>query len=190
MSKLGSLAIPLVVLVAVGSVFATLEAGRVPDWRIELAKYVASRRPPTTVVRVRAVAPARRPWNYRLEMGRPVVDDTVWGSTQLPFPPQRVMCALLESESIARSPTREPAVQVVYICHHSDALWQAGWVIHEHRGDPFSGATHEQLSSLACDLQLTQFKPEHAPLPRAPLLRGADRARDLLPLVLYTPGTS
>jgi hypothetical protein len=93
------------------------------------------------------------------------------------------MCALLESESIARSPTGEPAYQVVYIGHHSDALWKVGWVVHEGRGDPFSRATEEQISLLGCDLDLAQFKPE-----RSRPLHSPDRARDLVPLVIHLPG--
>jgi hypothetical protein len=184
-SKPVSLSIPLIVLVAIGAVFAVMEAGRVPDWQIELAEYAASHQHPTATVRVRSVAPARRPWNYRPEMGQPVVDDTEWGAAELPYPPKRVMCALLESQATARSPTRESAYQVVYICHHSDTLWKYGWVIHESRGAPSSEAIQEQVSALGCDLELAQFTPEQPPPPRSP-----DRTRDLLPLVFHLPGNT
>lgn len=157
MRKVLSLGSALVVLVVLGVALHRLEARRIPDWQIELDKYIASRWPAQANVRVRSVAVAREPWNVRRSMGHPVSSDGMWESVRLPFPPARVICVLLERDE--RTPVQTEVYQVVLVCRHSDGLWKHGWVVHEGFGEPFSQALQEQMSALGCDLTALSVDP-------------------------------
>jgi hypothetical protein len=157
MRKVISLGLALVVLVVLGVAVHRLEARRIPDWRIELDKYIASRWPAKANVRIHSIAVAREPWNMKREMGHPVSSEGMWASVRLPFPPAQVMCVLLERDE--KTPAQGTVYHVVLVCHHSDGLWKHGWVVHEGIGEPFSEALQEQMSALGCDLTALPVDP-------------------------------
>jgi hypothetical protein len=144
-------------LVLFGAAVHRLEARRIPDWHIELDRYIAARWHSEDDVRVRSAVAAREPWNMTPEMSHPVTSDWMWESVRLPYPPGQVMCVLLERD--AEVPVQEVEYEIVYVCHHSDALWKHGWVVHEAGDDPLSEVIRRDLSALDCRLPVNHLVP-------------------------------
>jgi hypothetical protein len=44
--------------------------------------------------------------------------------------------------------------QVVYLVHHSDALYRVGWLAYEGPEEPFDEALRSDLASIGCQLAL------------------------------------
>lgn len=114
--------VPLAVLVfAVGFVVG-LEVRRGPDWRLALDEYVAQQRSPGETLSVQTVVRARKPWNFTPAMGT-----VEWESGIAPsLPPQAVRCALLLRRRPDSAWQDDSRRQVVFVVHHSDALYHVG----------------------------------------------------------------
>jgi hypothetical protein len=154
MKKAIALAVPLVVVVLVTVAVAVLETRRGPDWRRELEEYVAHSVAATDTVAIRAVAEARRPWEFDAEMGAAVREDWRWQSIELTYPPTAVQCVLLERSQESTAVTAEWRHRVVFMAHHTDGLYRVGWVVHEGPRDPFERELLARLDAMGCDLGL------------------------------------
>jgi hypothetical protein len=145
-----TLGVPVAVLVfAVGFVVG-LEVRRGPDWRLELDEYVAQERASGEAIRVEAVVRARKPWNFTPAMG------AAWqgGGIAPSFPPQAVRCALLLRRASDRDGKDGSLRQVVFLVHHSDALYHVGWLAYEGPQEPFGPDLTKHLQRIGCDLRL------------------------------------
>ena len=149
--RLLGVAVPLgVVLFALGFIVG-LEVRRGPNWRLELDAYVEARATTSETVMVDQVTRARRPWNFRPEMGRPA--DV--GALTRPFPPQAVRCVLLvRSRPALDGPHQDLSEEVLYLVRHSDALYHVEWVAYEGPEEPFGPQLKADLASIGCDLVL------------------------------------
>jgi hypothetical protein len=139
-----------VVLFTAGLVVA-LELQRGPNWRLELNEYVARHASPTETVRIAALARARKPWNFTAAMGTPERGAWIVPS----YPPQAVRCALLVHSRLLSSASHDESIrQVVFLVHHSDALYRVGWLAYEGPQEPFGPDLVAHLESIDCDLPL------------------------------------
>ena len=145
------LGVPLALLIFALGFFVGLEFQRGPDWRLELEEYIARHRGPGESITVREVAKARRPSNFTASMGTPDPHDRISPT----FPPQAVRCALLaHGEACRGEAAGEPVRQVVFLAHHSDALYHVGWVAYAGPEEPFGPQLMDHLALIGCDLEL------------------------------------
>jgi hypothetical protein len=145
------LAVPLALLLFAVGFITALEHRRGPDWRLELDEYLASHASPAETLTVEAVVRARKPWHFTAEMGEPESGDWIVPS----YPPQAVRCALLARRSGSGGGAGETAVrQVVFLVHHSDALYRVGWLAHAGPEEPFGPGLRAHLALIGCDLEL------------------------------------
>ena len=151
MKRIIFLAIPFLTLVTVVLSFATLEAQRRPDWRIELDGYITDNFPSETIP-AKEVVVAAHPGTFNGTMGRPVRGHGwQWGIDELPYPPQELRCALLERRVNSTGLTQR---QVVFIGYHTDTLWRMGWLVHAGPEAPFTPEFIADLAELGCPLDL------------------------------------
>jgi hypothetical protein len=151
MKRIIFLAIPFLTLVTVVLSFATLEAQRKPDWRIELDGYITDNFPSETIT-VKEVVVAARPGNFNDAMGQPIRGrGWRWGIDELPYPPQALRCALLERKDNSTGLTQR---QVVFVGYHTDTLWRVGWLVHTGPKAPFTPEFMTNLVRLGCALNL------------------------------------
>jgi hypothetical protein len=145
-AKLIIFAMPLLVLLGVGTTVAALERQREPDWQAALNHYLAQREPSTQRLAVQHMTRASSPQHFQPEMGvAQRLDDWRW-TVQLPYPPDELVCVLLAGEEAQR--------QVVYVGHHTDTLWRVGWLVHQGPASPFPSDLAVDLAALGCDLGL------------------------------------
>jgi len=155
MKKIIALAVPLLVLVGVVMILATLERRRTPDWQTTLNDYISQSALDGESVRVQAVVEASKPWNFTASMGKAVRSSWTWQIAQLPFPPKKLQCVLVERErSPAAGASEEAQRQVLYVAYHSDGLWRMGWLVHEGPQEPFTAQLVTDLDAIGCDLDL------------------------------------
>jgi hypothetical protein len=153
-------AIPLLVLFSVVAVVAGLESRRRPDWQAALDQYLVARSLPSESSSERAsvlhVANAHTPWNFIPQMGVPFRDaDWRWSVDTLPFPPSALYCVLVQHKGVTvPGAGAAPARQVVYVGHHTDALWRSGWLVHTGPHEPFPPELVAQLTRIGCNLVL------------------------------------
>jgi hypothetical protein len=146
-----ALAVPVAVVLFTLGLIAALELQRGPNWRLELDEYVAHHSSPTETVRIAALARASRPWNFTAAMGTPEPGDWIVPS----YPPQAVRCALVERRRTSSSGAGDESVRrVVFLVHHSDALYRVGWLAYEGPREPFGPELVAHLASIGCDLDL------------------------------------
>lgn len=176
--KILTLALPLLILLGTVTTVVALEQQRTPEWQRALNGYLdqsrlddfhsddsrsgdssAVKHSNVLAARVRRVARARLPWNFRAEMGRPVrsTQQWPWAVNQLPYPPDALYCVLVQ-ETVSKfapataTPQMATTRRVIYVAHHSDKLWRVGWMVHEGPIQPFSPALASHLASVGCDL--------------------------------------
>jgi len=148
--KIVALAAPVAVLLfALGFIIA-LERQRGPNWQLELDEYVAQHTTLTETIRVQTVTRARRPSNFTAAMGTPQAGDWIIPS----YPPQAVRCALVVRTHPTDGGEIESVRHVVYLAHHSDALYRVGWLAYEGPREPFGPQLKADLASIGCDLGL------------------------------------
>lgn len=145
-----ALAVPIAVVLFTLGFVAALDRQRGPNWRLELDEYVAQHTTPTETVRIQTVTRARRPSNFTAAMGTARADDWIKPSS----PPQAVRCALLVRSRASGCAQSESVRQVVYLVHHSDALYRVGWLTYEGPEEPFGPQLAADLASLDCNLGL------------------------------------
>lgn len=149
--RIVALGVPLAVLVFALGVVAGLEVQRGPNWRLELDEYVAQDRSPGERVSVQAVVRARRPWNFTADMGTVGPYDGIAPS----FPPQAVRCALLVRHRASDNGVGDESLrQILFLVHHSDALYHVDWLAYEGPEEPFCPQVSAHLERLGCDLRL------------------------------------
>jgi hypothetical protein len=146
-----ALAVPLAVLFFAAGFIVFLEVQRPPDWRLELNEYLAQHTSPSETVRIEAVTRARRPWNFSADMGTPEPGDWIIPSSS----PEAVRCVLLVRSRASDSGAEDESLrQVVFLAHHSDALYRVGWLAYEGPEEPFGPQLMAHLESIGCDLGL------------------------------------
>jgi hypothetical protein len=149
--RIVALAVPLAVLVFTVGVFVALELQRPPDWRLELNEFIARHTWPSETVRIEAISRARRPWNFSADMGTAEPGDWIIPSSS----PEAVRCVLLVRSRRSGSGGEDESLrQVVFLAHHSDALYRVGWLAYEGPEEPFGPELMAHLESIGCDLGL------------------------------------
>lgn len=149
--RIVALGVPLAVLVFAAGVVVGLEVRRGPNWRLELDEYVAQQRSAGETVSVQAVVRARKPWNFTAEMGTVGPDDGLTPS----FPPQAVRCALLVRHRASDDGVGDESLrQILFLVHHSDALYHVDWLAYEGPVEPFGPELTTHLERIGCDLRL------------------------------------
>ncbi len=159
MRKAILLAAPLMVPLIVGVAILLFEAGRPPDWRVELGQYILyqNTHSPETVS-IQAVAKASQPWKFSPAMSTSVFGDSVFrtdnryngrkgGYITLPFPPEQIYCVLLEYGD---------RHELAFVSRHNDQVWWQDWVVHQGSSAPFSFEFRQTVSLLGCDLDLEE----------------------------------
>jgi hypothetical protein len=127
-----------------------LEVRRGPDWRLALDEYVAQQRSLGETIRVETVVRARKPWNFTPAMGT-----VEWESGIAPsLPPQAVRCALLLRRRPDSAWQDDSRRQVVFVVHHSDALYHVGWLAYAGPEEPFGPEETTFLDRIGCELRL------------------------------------
>lgn len=153
--KVVALAVSIVALIVAIVIVAVLEARRGPNWRLELDEYIAQSASPSETITIQSVVEASKPWNFSREMGRAVRDDWRWESVAPSFPPKAVQCVLLEqSRKLTVGAEEEPRQQVVFVAHHTDALYRVGWLAYVGPKAPFTQELAAHLAAIGCDLDL------------------------------------
>jgi hypothetical protein len=145
-----ALAVPLVVVAFTLGVVVGLELARGPDWQLELEEYVTEHTYPSDTLQVLEVARAREPGNFSAPMGIPQAGDWINPSN----PAQDVRCVLLGRSGASVGDAGEGVRQVVYLVHHSDALYRVGWLAYAGPVEPFDEALRSDLASIGCQLAL------------------------------------
>jgi hypothetical protein len=145
--KIVALAVPVAVLFFALGFIVALEVRRGPNWRLELEAYVAEHTSSGDTIRVEQMTEARQPRRFTAAMGAPVRSDGVHPT----FPPQAVRCALLVRQPAGGG---APIRQVVYLVHHSDALYQIGWLAYEGPEEPLAPQAAADLAAIECDLDV------------------------------------
>ena len=157
----GLSALVLIVLIA-GLVI--LHIGQTPPWRAELFKYVSNCSASLDEeMRVAYTARARRPHLFDAHVGRTTwgggrhfqtdhsySPSEAYGTSALPFPPERVWCVLVRRGHLQRESSKG---QVIFVALHLD-LYYAEWIVHEGESEPFSQVFLNSLSQIGCDLGL------------------------------------
>jgi hypothetical protein len=181
MRRLLLLAIPIFALLAVLGWVMIAENARSPLWQVRLDRYVqAERMRSGQQITVLKVIHAGRPFEYTAHLPYPVVDagefgmsvsitpqlspsptrsapsdtakitlskdqyDATLQTLDLPFSAIEVKCVLI---------TRRAQREVLFVNYYSDALWHAGWVIHQGPHSPFSQEAAAILNRLGCSLE-------------------------------------
>jgi hypothetical protein len=146
-------AVPLAAVDVLILAFVWLESQREPDWRHELDDYIARTALPSETVTVQSVVRASQPQNFRAEMGRAARYDWRWSATSPSFPAQAVQCVLLERQWTASAEGEDrPAPQILFVAHHSDALYRVGWLVYAGPEEPLTDETAGYLTAIGCDL--------------------------------------
>jgi hypothetical protein len=150
-----ALGVPFVVLSLAIGVITALEERRGPDWLLELEDYVATRSAGQETAVIRSVATAKKPQNFKQEMGQAVASDWAWESAPPSFPAVTVQCVLLEWSRKPHNGRHDEIVhEIVFLAYHSDALHHVGWLAYLGAREPFSGELFSHLQSIECDLDL------------------------------------
>jgi len=147
--RLIALAVPVAVLFFALGFVVGLEVQRGPNWRLELEDYVAEHRSPGDAATIETVARARRPDEFSAAMGT-LADP---GDIQPSSGAGAVRCVLLEWSRPMDDGDR-PWRQVVFLVHHSDALYRVGWLAYEGPQEPFGPQLTADLNRIGCDLNL------------------------------------
>ena len=63
-------------------------------------------------------------------------------------------CVLLEPRKEALNGSRQLTAQFVFMAYHSDALWRAGWLVHESAEPYATPAAENRLERVGCDFQV------------------------------------
>lgn len=150
--RLVMLLVPFTVLALIITGLAWFERRRTPDWRQELDQYLQSAGD-GMAMKISAVTPASQPWSFNTDSATPVRNDWTWSIDRLPYPPQRLHCVLLKLEKEELNSRRPLTTQLVFIAYHSDALWRAGWLVHESAVSFGTPAAESLLERVGCDFQ-------------------------------------
>lgn len=146
-----ALAVPLALVAFALGFIVGLEVRRGPNWRLELDEYIAQHSSPSEVVTVVAVVEAEKPWLFSPAMGKPQHGDWIKPTS----PAQAVRCVLLRRSRRADSGSGDEQVrQVVFVVHHSDALYRVGWLAYEGPEEPFGPELMADLALIGCELGL------------------------------------
>jgi hypothetical protein len=105
---------------------------------------------------MQATVEASKPWNFSQDMSATVFGNSVFrtdygkgGNIDLPFPPERVWCVLLERGTTEAD--RKTGYEVVFVNLHNDNVWWLDWVVHEGTGDLSSQEFSETMELIGCD---------------------------------------
>jgi len=150
MTRVVALMIPCAVLIATIVTVGVLEARRLPDWQLELDRYLEATGRPSETVAVRSVVRARQPWNLAPDMVSTVLMDPTWQSIEIP-PPSNIQCVLLEHVRYPTATAREWRIQeVVLLGYHTDLLWKDGWIVYELTSEWCTPKSHQTLAAIGC----------------------------------------
>jgi hypothetical protein len=145
------MAVPLALAAFALGFIGALEVQRGPDWRLELEEYIAQHASAAETITVEAVVEAGEPWHFSPVMGTPQREDWIKPSSSQ----QAVRCALLlRSRPSAGGAGDEEVRQVVFLVHHSDALYRVGWLAYEGPEEPFGPELIANLALIGCDLDV------------------------------------
>jgi len=156
MKRFIALVFPIIVVVGVVITITALEARRVPDWKIKLSAYMTQSRLPAETITIQDVAEATKPWNFSKTMSRAVRNDD-WARSvdDVPFPPSEIQCVLLERTQKSTAAGKAVSTpQIIFVGHHSDALWRINWLVHEGPIGPFTKEFRADLDAIGCNLNL------------------------------------
>lgn len=158
MKKIFGLAFMLVVLFGTTATIVALESQRKPDWRVALDQYRAHSSGMAKHFVIQEVARATRPDQFRAEMGIPIRDTLwPWDVESLAYPPDDLYCVLLGDDDGAPAAAAKNAQrQVVFVGHHSDALWRVGWLVHAGPDAPFPTTVVLDIKTVGCELPLDE----------------------------------
>ncbi|MBN1876124.1 MAG: hypothetical protein JXA33_18010 [Anaerolineae bacterium] len=158
-----------VVIVSVGLLFSlfwsisTSSGRQVLTWRVILEKYLTYKGVlPDYTEAVVAASQAKNPQvftpnpnlvnyhdlGYYITYNKKYADDDF--ENLPPFPPEKVMCVLLEHPE---PPTAKLVRRVVFVNYYRD-LYTASWMVYESAPAPFPGWIDETLVELGCTLDL------------------------------------
>jgi hypothetical protein len=146
----------VVFLVTVTTV-AAFERQRIPDWQQALNLYLEQTRLSALKLGVQEPLKSTLPWNFRAEMGNPNLElrKWPWDFGRLPYPPDRLYCVIVgPTPSAAKQADKQgvqPPRQLLYIAHHTDAMWRVGWVVHQGPTLPFDAAASSDLAAIGCN---------------------------------------
>jgi hypothetical protein len=150
MRRVVALAVPCAVLIATIATVGVLEARRLPDWQLELDRYLEATGRPSETVAVQSVMRARRPWNLGPGMVSTVLMDPTWQSIDAP-PPSDIQCVLLERVRHSTATAGEWRVQeVVLLGYHTNLLWKDGWIVYELTSEWCTPKSHQALAEIGC----------------------------------------
>jgi hypothetical protein len=173
MKKALALSLIALVLIVVFGVLVLIEISHPTDWQQALAEYTTYCHDSLDQeIVVTSIERARQPDRFSADQSRTVFGDGVYyGYGSLPYPPDKVWCALVERKHISSHRTR---VQVLFVALHQD-LHNADWVVHEGETEPFSQPFLEGLGRMGCDLGL---RPSGTYVPGQTRVSTTKRGRD------------
>jgi hypothetical protein len=133
-----------------------------PPWRAALNLYIAYKTsPPASLITLERAVQAGQPWRFRADMSGATYGDCYYFDVSycdtikqalpdppLPFPPEDLWCALLQSTASDRVDR-----WVVYIARHED-LYNAGWIVHESPRSLSDSRLSDDLASIGCSAVL------------------------------------
>lgn len=136
----------LIVVLLAG--LAIAEAVRPSAWEEELEAYLATvRQTSGDEIVLRSLVRARRPERFDVNLSRSAYGVEAYAQRTIPFPPERVYCALVEQR-----PVDGPAAQqVLFVALHRD-LHYADWIVHKGPCEPFGERFTRALDDMGCPL--------------------------------------
>ena len=152
--KMLILGLPVLLFLSSAVTVIALERQRTPDWQQALDRYLDQTQMVNVQVEILGIERASLPWNFSVQMGTPVVaaSDWTWQIDRLPYPPDSLRCVLID-----RRPTNaegrigiEPKRQLLYLAHHTDAVWRVGWIVHEGPSTLLAPGVVEDLAEVGC----------------------------------------
>lgn len=151
MKRMIAIFIPLLVLIGVSGLITVLEAQQAPLWQVELDNYINQHRSPQEIIEIHTVVRATRPWNYDASMGIPTSNEWPWGIEEIPYPPTKLRCVILERTNNRDGQSSEQ--QIIYIGYHDDNVWRSGWLLYEGYHGLNSPELANNLNSVGCNLK-------------------------------------
>jgi hypothetical protein len=155
--KIIVLGVPLLLIFGMMTTMVVFEGRRTPPWQRSLNQYFTHTDTSSFDLQVYESAKARQPWNFEEDMATPFFNgiDWPWQQERLPFPPDILYCTLIDRiPTTSATATIEAERQLVYVAHHSDALWRVGWMVHEGPVIRSDVNVPQDFTIVGCDLSI------------------------------------
>jgi hypothetical protein len=179
MRKVLLLAIPLIVMMALGFTFTLINVNQPQAWQGELDRYLRYKNAsPSAKYEMKAVVKASKPWNLSADMSKATFGESVYYQTDyrysvelphqdtlgliagnhpngslmpLPYPPEKAWCVFGESRiNPDNSPDGAETTSLVLIGLHQD-LYNADIIIHETYAGSQDQVIEKILESIGCE---------------------------------------